>query len=167
MSATPPDPIKHALWLQFGAAIDTLSAAIEQCPDDLWEHGPVTRAPWYHAFHTLFWTDHYTAATPVGFAPPAPFGMEEFDEAGAYPPRAYTKDELRTYLQFCRAKVKARIENSDLLESAEPWRNWPGATLLEMCMYSMRHVQHHAAQMNLIMRQERDFAPRWVSRARA
>jgi hypothetical protein len=30
----------------------------------------------------------------------------------------------------------------------------------------MRHVQHGAAQLNLILRRETDSAPRWVSRVR-
>jgi len=31
----------------------------------------------------------------------------------------------------------------------------------------MRHVQHHAAQLNLILRQQIDSAPGWVAKAKA
>jgi uncharacterized damage-inducible protein DinB len=31
----------------------------------------------------------------------------------------------------------------------------------------MRHVQHHAAQLNLMLRQATDSAPDWISRARS
>jgi hypothetical protein len=31
----------------------------------------------------------------------------------------------------------------------------------------MRHVQHHAAQLNLILRQQIDSAPRWVVKAKS
>jgi hypothetical protein len=34
-------------------------------------------------------------------------------------------------------------------------------------LYNMRHVQHHVEQLNLILRQETDSAPEWVSRARS
>jgi hypothetical protein len=35
----------------------------------------------------------------------------------------------------------------------------------ELLLYSMRHVQHHAAQLNLMLRHATDSAPRWVRRA--
>jgi uncharacterized damage-inducible protein DinB len=37
---------------------------------------------------------------------------------------------------------------------------------LELLLYNMRHVQHHAAQLNLILRQTIDSAPRWVGKAK-
>jgi len=33
-------------------------------------------------------------------------------------------------------------------------------------LYNLRHVQHHAAQLNLILRQTIDSAPPWVGRAK-
>ena len=33
-------------------------------------------------------------------------------------------------------------------------------------MDNLRHVQHHTAQLNLLLRQRTDSAPRWVSRGR-
>jgi hypothetical protein len=37
---------------------------------------------------------------------------------------------------------------------------------VELLLYSMRHVQHHSAQFNLILRETIDSAPGWVSRAK-
>jgi hypothetical protein len=37
----------------------------------------------------------------------------------------------------------------------------------ELLLDNMRHVQHHAAQLNLILRQKTDSAPRWVATARS
>jgi len=37
----------------------------------------------------------------------------------------------------------------------------------ELLLYNMRHVQHHAAQLNLILRQKVDSAPGWVAQATA
>lgn len=34
----------------------------------------------------------------------------------------------------------------------------------ELLLYNMRHVQHHAAQLNMLLRQATDSAPRWVSK---
>ena len=34
----------------------------------------------------------------------------------------------------------------------------------ELLLYNMRHVQHHAAQLNMLLRQTTDSAPDWVSK---
>jgi predicted transglutaminase-like cysteine proteinase len=36
----------------------------------------------------------------------------------------------------------------------------------ELILDNLRHVQHHTAQLNLILRQVTDSAPRWVSSSR-
>jgi len=36
----------------------------------------------------------------------------------------------------------------------------------ELLLYNMRHVQEHAAQLNLFLGQERGSAARWVARAK-
>jgi hypothetical protein len=36
----------------------------------------------------------------------------------------------------------------------------------ELLLYNMRHVQHGAAKLNLILRQRTGSAPPWVARAR-
>src|SRR5687767_7015822 len=37
-------------------------------------------------------------------------------------------------------------------------------TRVEALLYNMRHVQHHAAQLNLLLRQATNSAPDWVAR---
>jgi uncharacterized damage-inducible protein DinB len=32
----------------------------------------------------------------------------------------------------------------------------------ELLLYSLRHIQHHTGQLNLILRQVTDSAPRWL-----
>jgi uncharacterized damage-inducible protein DinB len=38
-------------------------------------------------------------------------------------------------------------------------------SVAELLLYNLRHVQHHAAQLNLMLRQTTGAAPRWVARA--
>ena len=33
----------------------------------------------------------------------------------------------------------------------------------EVVIYNLRHVQHHVAQLNLLLRQRIDSAPQWVA----
>ncbi|BFP42551.1 hypothetical protein FGF1_33960 [Flavobacteriaceae bacterium GF1] len=44
------------------------------------------------------------------------------------------------------------------------WKNdYKDYPVLEILLYNMRHVQHHAAQLNLLLRQEINDSPKWVS----
>jgi len=153
------------LWQQFGAAIDMLENAMKACPEELWEDRTCQPEFWYTAYHALFFLDFYLSGSPEGFAPPQPFNLDELDPAGILPDRVYTKEELLAYLQHCRRKCRAAIEA--LTEETEGIRcafEKPDVTTAELLLYNMRHVQHHAAQLNLLLRQTIDSAPRWVSK---
>jgi len=160
---------RSAVWGQFGAAIDSMERAIDACPDELW--GDRSRFPefWYVVSHTTFWLDYYASDGPEGFAPPAPFTLVEMDPAGVMPDRVYTKDELRRHLDHGRQKVRAKIAAlSD--ETACGMRRLGSSTEgneLELLLYNMRHVQHHTAQLNLLIRQfTNSDAPRWVGKTK-
>jgi uncharacterized damage-inducible protein DinB len=162
---------KPIIWRQFGAAIDMLENAMIACPDQLWakpaNSGESFSARWYEfwylAYHTLFFLDFYLSETQEGFAPPAPFGLEELDPKGAFPPRTYSKDELRAYLEHGREKCRARIAALTEETAQQRYRSrWMDFTTVELLLYNMRHVQHHAAQLNAILRQTTDSAPGWV-----
>src|SRR5947207_2521535 len=106
------------IWQQFGAAIDMLDNALRACPDALWReclwHNPAESPEyaqfWYLAYHALFWLDFYLSDSIEGFAPPAPFNLDELDPAGLLPARPYSKDELQAYLEHGREKCRTTIE---------------------------------------------------------
>ncbi len=156
--------LKSIIWHQFGASMDMLDNAMLACPDNLW--GDRTQQPefWYVAYHTLFFLDFYLSESEEGFAPPSPFTLEELDPAGILPERPFTKDELHAYLIHGRRKCQATIQN---LTDERAYRRcgferW-NFSVLELLLDNLRHVQHHAAQLNLILRQKTDSAPRWVA----
>lgn len=163
-----PSHIHEILWSQFGASIDMLENAITDCPEKLWGDRAGFQEFWYIAYHATFWLDYYLSASPEGFQPPAPFGMEEFDPEGAFPPRVYAKPELLDYLHHCRAKLRARLTE---LNDDEMNRRWKSGrmdfSILELLLYNMRHVQHHAAQLHLLLRQTTDSAPRWIGKTKS
>lgn len=158
---------KRILWQQFGGAIDMLANAITACPEPLW--GDRSRRPeyWAMAFHALFWLDLYLSPSAEGFHPPEPFGLEELDPAGVLPPRVYTQAELLAYLAHGREKCRAAVAAMTPEESNLPFGGFEGFDLRrgELMLYNLRHVQHHAAQLDLLLRQAVDDAPRWVRRA--
>ncbi len=160
--------MKTTIWQQFGASIDMLENAIKACPEEVWagKRGSFYDF-WYLTSHTLFWLDYYLSESIEGFVPPKPFGLEELDPAGALPPRVYTKDELLSYLEHGRRKCRKSIMDLTV-ETAhrDCGSKRPGLTNLEILLYNMRHVQHHAAQLNLLLRQSIDSAPNWVSKTK-
>jgi hypothetical protein len=101
---------KPILWQQFGAAVDMLENALLACPDEL--SSDRSRRPefWYLVYHTLFFLDLYLSESVEGFAPPAPFTLDELNADGVLPERPYTKDELQAYLEYGRKRCRAMIE---------------------------------------------------------
>lgn len=156
---------KEAVSGQFGASLAMLENAIVACPDDRWDEAGREPRFWYVASHTLFWTDYYLSDPGAEFRPPAPFGLEEMDPAGVMPPRTHTKAELLAYLAHGRARLAARLAAMDDASAAAPC-GFPGKAFsaLEMLLYNARHVQHHAGQLQLLLRQAGHEPPRWVKR---
>ena len=162
---------RSAVWRQFGAAIDMLDDALRDCPDELWiaELWPEPAAPglsafWYLAFHTLFWLDCSVSGRPDAFTPPEPFGVEELDPAGKLPPRVYTRAELRDYLTYGRGKTRETIASASDEQLERLCRTGGGTTLPfgELLVYTMRHVQEHAAQLNMVLGQQSSQVAGWV-----
>jgi DinB family len=155
--------INQSLWYQFGAAIDSLMQAINNCPAHEWD---TPQQFWYKAFHTLFWTDYYASESASNFLPPTPFTLSEMDASGLLPPCIYTKDELLHYASFCKQKCKKLIEGLNettmQIRFENEYRNY---NRLEIILYSMRHIQHHTGQLNLLLRQLNINEMHWVNRA--
>ncbi len=163
------DTWKETVWRQFGAAIEALEGIMAACPDRLWDDRTKQPPFWYLVYHTLFWLEFYVSESPTAFTPPPPFGLEELDPAGVLPERPYTKAELGAYLEHGRRKCRARIAALTEPEARRRFRLASGLELelAELLLYNLRHVQHHAGQLNLILRQQTDSATRWVFRARS
>jgi uncharacterized damage-inducible protein DinB len=145
------------LWRQFGAAIDMLENALLACPNTLWqEHlwsdpeGPEYGTFREIAYHTLWWLDLYLTGRPEEeFAPPAPFQKRD-DEA-------FSRDEVRAYLLQLRQKCQTTLTELTDEQARQPFAfPWPGGATIsyvELQLYSMRHVQEHAAQLSLFLGQ--------------
>ena len=171
---------RTALWRQFGAAIDMLENALVACPASLWRERlwsvpPPPECPefWYVTFHALVWFDLYLSGLPEEeFAPPAPFAQGELDSVEAQPERPYTKEELHAYLastrQKCHTTLVALTDEQACQACEYPWTKGQAVSFLELQLYNMRHVQEHAAQLNLFLGQNGiSGASDWVSQGTA
>ena len=164
--------LKKELWQQFGASIDMLNHAIAAWPDLYWYS---EKRFFYMAYHTVVFLDYYlTLPPPAIFSSSLPF---TFAEPEAIPPDAiddiipneiYSKAELQNYLQRCRLKCQQFIDGLTEEKLMARWKEADGQmdySAFEILLYNMRHVQHHAAQLNLLLRQKLNHAPGWEARA--
>lgn len=163
---------KKIIRQQFGAAIDMLENALRACPDELWAAqmwNDRTMPPefsqfWYVAYHTLFWLDLYLSGAVQGFAPPAPFTLDELDPAGLLPERVYARGELLAYLGHGRKKCQATIEAlTDQNARQKCVFTWGEVSFAELLLDNMRHVQEHAAQLGMFLGQQKGSNARWVA----
>ncbi len=163
------DVLRELLRNQFEAAFCTLHLCLEQCPDELWQ-APVGNEPFSRVvFHTLFFADMYLSTDEASFRQ-QPFHIENADLFGDYeqlewrdPVCVYEREPIRNYTNFCRKKafgvISEETDESLAGSCGFPRRDFSRA---ELHVYSMRHIQHHTAQLSLRLRLSADVGIPWV-----
>lgn len=162
------DIVKESLWKQFGASLDMLKNAVVLWPEERRETG---KKFFYIAYHCMVFLDYYltipsgniSSPLPFTIKPPAEIPEDAIDDI--IPDRIYSRQELLGYLQLSREKCRLLISGLTEEKLAERWIEKDGNknfAVLELLLYNMRHVQHHAAQLNMLLRQEINDAPKWV-----
>ena len=173
------ETFKDVLWKNFGAAIDMLGDSISLCPDSLWQS---EKKFFYLSYHTLIFLDYYLTVPARDFKPVLPFALVPMDSLpqdavdDVIPNADYTREEILDYLSTIRGKCKKLILDSSEEKLKMKWIakeeiNLHGLcpslvedySVIEILFYNLRHVQHHVAQLNLILRQKINAAPDWVS----
>lgn len=175
------DECKRTLWANFGGAIDMLKNAIAACPDELWDKDTKF---YYIACHTTIFLDYYLSSPVADFQPALPYTITDATPlpAGAVddviPNKHYSKQEVLASLSSIREKCRKTITLATEAALTNRWIkdheiNLHGLcpttviryTVLDILFYNLRHVQHHVGQLHIILRQESNAAPGWVSQA--
>lgn len=154
---------------QFEAVLCTLDICIDRCPDDAWD-APVANLAFCQAvFHVLFFTDYYLGSEEQDLRQ-QPYHQEHQDYFGDYEelqPRKqeflYDRPTTKSYLQHCRNKAAEVIaaETADILSGPSGFKPREFSRA-ELHLYSIRHIQHHAAQLSLRLRLDRGVDVPWV-----
>ncbi|MCB0216232.1 MAG: peptide-methionine (S)-S-oxide reductase MsrA [Chloroflexi bacterium] len=138
---------------QYQAALDMLAAAVEACPDAVWDRPEDRNRSWQVAYHALFYLHFYLQPTEADFRP-WPKHREQaphFDRPPWLPEgefvasEAYTKAEIREYLTVCRDEVDRLTPTLDL--EAPSGFDWLPMTKLELQLYSLRHTMQHVGEL--------------------
>jgi uncharacterized damage-inducible protein DinB len=84
----------------------------------------------------------------------------------------YSKEDLLAYLRASRDKAYRLIAGLTDATISQRWKENEDSvsppvmdySMLEILLYNMRHVQHHTAQLNMLLRQGINAAPAWIGR---
>ncbi len=161
--------VRTALWQQFSAAIAMLENALLACPETLWQQHLWIDAQsadegtfWEITYHTLgclerFFTGCSEEALPV---------FKKRSD-GVIP-----REELHPYLvqlrQMCQNTLVTLSEEKAHQPYTFPWPGGATVSYFELLLYTLRHVQEHAAQLSLFLGQHAisGEALHWVQRAK-
>jgi hypothetical protein len=172
---------QESLWKNFAAVIDMLKNIIVICPEKIWRE---ERKIFYMTYHTMIFLDYYLTNPVKDFRPDLSFTIGDPDllPEGAIddviPDRMYSKEELLAYVCSIREKCKKVVTQTSEEKFSQRWINDDeinihglcpqlviNYSLLEILLYNIRHVQHHVAQLNLLLRQNANVATEWISQA--
>src|SRR5215472_3928562 len=163
--------VRTALWQQFSAAIAMLENALLACPETLWQEHLWIDAQsaddgtfWEITSHTLGCLDRFlTGRSFEAFTLPAFKKRSD----GVIP-----REELHPYLVQLRQKCQTTLAALPDERAHQPYTfPWPGGetvSYFELLLYTLRHVQEHAAQLGLFLGQHAipGEALHWVQRAK-
>lgn len=157
---------------QFAAAIQMTRLAVEACPDDLWDDRSEGTPFWHIAYHALFYTDMYLSDDEKTFQARdyhvdqsnfLPGDYHEFGGIVTTPDKAYSKDQLLEYADHCLQKCEEtfeRLTDDRTLERCGFW--WYELNVGEFLLNNLRHAQHHAGQLALLLRRRADTGIDWL-----
>ncbi|HHP7240647.1 MAG TPA: DinB family protein [Cyclobacteriaceae bacterium] len=164
--------MKEIVWNQFGAGIDMLINVIASCPNNYFEQNPRF---YFIAFHSTIFLDYYLTIPPNKFLSKLSYTQKELNDIpkeaidDIIPDKIYSKKELVEYIKQSREKCRQLIFSltdeklkKRFKEGVEP--NDMDYPILEILLYNLRHTQHHAAQLNMMIRQDLDRHMEWSFR---
>ncbi|MGB8197588.1 MAG: hypothetical protein WCF25_11340 [Acidimicrobiales bacterium] len=124
------NPLVQSIARNFEEALALMQAALGDCPDDmwaidLWPEAPTSptpygglhgSAPWFLGYHALLTLDYDLSGELKPWQPPRPFD----EVTNSFPNRVFTKAELIQYVDYCRSRVRATLEDRFEEMAAQP-----------------------------------------------
>jgi hypothetical protein len=145
--------LASVLVSQYRAGLRMLRAVIEAVPPALWDDEAYEHRTWRLAYHTLYTAGMYLAPSPEAFTPwegaidqANSLGGEWEGLAGPPPVEGvHTPAELLGYLDAIHDTLPDAVAALPLAGGSG--FEWYPISRLELHLMSIRHVQHHTAQL--------------------
>jgi tetratricopeptide (TPR) repeat protein len=156
--AIEANPQAEAMADQFMRALGMIRGAIKAFPAEEWRKGDTPyQRPAGLAVHALESTDSYTALNTAQSAERGDLGV---DWGVADSSKLPSQEKVLAYLDEVEQHVAEFLADADLGAAEELFR-WTGSTLLSRAAYTVRHLQHHLAEMCLELHRRGIEAPGW------
>jgi len=142
--ALEANPQAEVMADQFMRALGMLRRAIKAFPAQEWRTGDTPyQRPAGLAVHVLESTDDYTALNTAQSAERGDLGV---DWGVADSSKLPSQEKVLAFLDDVERHVAEFLAEADLSAAEEMFR-WTGSTLLSRAIYTVRHLQHHLAEM--------------------
>lgn len=163
------DTFRQLIAHQYEAAFCTLNDCIDRCPEEAWD-APIGNLTLSQvAFHTLFFADLYLGPD-VESLRQQPFhrdntgffrDYEELEDRRQQ--HRYHRPSIKRYLDHCRRKAQTVVpgESEETLNGPSGFY-WKKYNRAELHVNNIRHIQHHAAQLSLRLRNDFAREVRWM-----
>jgi hypothetical protein len=157
---------------QLAAAIQMIRLAVEACPDELWDERSEGSPFWHLAYHSLYYVDLYLSKDEQAFQPIdfhedktqfLPGDYREYGGVVTTPEKRYGRDQLLRYADQCLRKCEEelpKLTDERALERCGFW--WYELSAGEFLLNNLRHAQHHAGQLALILRRRAGIGIDWL-----
>jgi hypothetical protein len=157
-AAIDANPLAEALADQFLRTLVMLRAAIDTFPEDAWREGETLyQRPAGLALHIAQTMDFYSALKQ-GENSGDSLSQVNWEERDAS--KLPSQKELLRYLDVVEERMADFIANADL-QASETLFPWTGFTTLSRALYTLRHTQHHLADMAMELQRRELRPPSW------
>ncbi|HLW20852.1 MAG TPA: DinB family protein [Cyclobacteriaceae bacterium] len=147
--------IATILASQYKASLGMLRQAVERVPQEVWNNEDYSNPNWKIAYHVIWGVKFYLGASAENYVPfeNAIEGAEslggyqdwENPEEGVIVEGFHTKEELLSFISQLEDELISAI-NGLPLEDPSGFE-WYPYSRLELHINSIRHIQHHTAQI--------------------
>ncbi len=160
---------KQAIRGQLEAALCTMDDCLARCPDSVWR-APVAKLQFNQAaFHAIFYTDVYlgenlSSLRGQDFHSQNASTFADYEELeDRIQQNTYSRDFLRQYVRHCLQKTRTAVEaETEASLAARCGFERMALSRMELYLSTIRHLQHHAAQLSLRLRLDADELIGWV-----
>lgn len=154
---------------QYLAALKALRATTQQCPAKFWTDATTGAPFWRVTYHTLWYTAFYLNQDPEPTEPPWEDHIHEYQFIGPIwwddnrlpaEGEPYTQQQLMSFHDQMVRIVQTKLPTIDL--DGKSTFYWIPTTWLEVMIYSIRHIQHHAGALSQRLRSGANVDVAWV-----
>jgi tetratricopeptide (TPR) repeat protein len=156
--ALKANPSAEALADQFMRALSMFRNAVNTFPEETWLEGDTLyQRPAGLALHIVQTVDFYSTLKP-GERTDEDLARVNWQDRDAS--KLPSQEELLRFLESVEERLANFITKSDL-EANEDIFPWTGFTILSRALYSLRHIQHHLADMAMELQHRGLRPPGW------